>query len=298
MTNFRGPGSRRFVQVHELYSQMHYSLSFPMCGRQEGAAVTSEARSVFVAGGTSGINLAVAEAFADQGCKVAVLSRSPEKVDSTVARLSERSPALGYVGDVRDPVAVADAFREAAAAHGPIDVVVSGAAGNFVAPAAEMSANGFKAVVDIDLLGTFNVLRAAWEHVRKPGASIVNISAAQSWLPTAGQAHVCAAKAGVDQLTRTLALEWGPAGVRVNSVAPGPVEGTEGMRRLAPTPAAVAGWTQAVPLRRFATTTDIAGAVLWLTSDAASYVTGVVLSVDGGLCLGGSGAAAAAMQAV
>ncbi|MFX7760046.1 SDR family NAD(P)-dependent oxidoreductase, partial [Acinetobacter baumannii] len=90
---------------------------------------------------------------------------------------------------------------------GPLDVLVSGAAGNFIAPAEQLSSNGFRTVVDIDLQGTFHVMRAAWPHLRKPGASIINISAGQSWLPMPGQVHVCAAKAGIDQITRTLAME-------------------------------------------------------------------------------------------
>lgn len=250
--------------------------------------------SVFIAGGTSGINLALAQRFAERGDSVAVLSRSKEKVDGAVATLG--STALGFAADVRDADAVAAAFAETAERFGPIDVVVSGAAGNFVAPAAELSPRGFGAVVDIDLRGTWHVMHAAWPHLRKPGASIINISAAQSWLPTPGQVHVSAAKAGVDQVTRTLAMEWGPAGVRVNSIAPGPIRGTEGMARLAPTKASEDAWTQAVPLARFGSTEDIWNAVDWLTSDAASYVTGVVLSVDGGLSLGGSSAITAAIR--
>lgn len=253
------------------------------------------ARSVFVAGGTSGINLALAKRFAERGDRVAVLSRSPEKVAAAADALGEDS--IGFAADVRDGDAVAEAFAAAAERWGPLDVVVSGAAGNFVAPAAEMSPGGFGAVVDIDLRGTFNVMRAAWPHLRKPGSSLVNITAAQSWLPTAGQVHVCAAKAGIDQVTRTLALEWGPSGVRVNSVAPGPIRGTEGMARLAPTAAAEDAWTRAVPLGRFGETEDIWNAVDWLTSAASSYVTGVVMSVDGGLSLGGSSAISSAMQA-
>lgn len=256
----------------------------------------AEPRNVFVAGGTSGINLAIAHAYARSGARVAVLSRSQDKVDAARAELGAVTPALGYAVDVRDYDAVSAAFEDVDAQWGPIDVVVSGAAGNFVAPAAELSSNGFKTVVDIDLLGTFNVARASWPHLRKPGASLISITAAQSWLPTAGQAHVGAAKAGIDQLTRTLALEWGPAGVRVNAVAPGPIEGTEGMRRLAPTPEAMTAWERAVPLGRAGRTDDICEAVTWLTSPAASYVTGVVLSVDGGLALGGSSAIVAAMQ--
>lgn len=253
----------------------------------------SAAQTVFVAGGTSGINLAVARRFAQRGDRVAVLSRSQDKVDAAIAQLTadhpEQSPALGFAADVRDAEAVAEAVTAVAEAWGPLDIVVSGAAGNFVAAAADLSPGGFGAVVDIDLKGTFHVMRAIWPHLRKPGASIINISAAQAWLPSPGQVHVAAAKSGVDQVTRTLAMEWGPAGVRINSVAPGPISGTEGMARLAPTPGSVEAWTRAVPLGRFGETDDVWHAIEFLTSPAASYITGVVLSVDGGLALGGSG---------
>lgn len=250
---------------------------------------------VFVAGGTSGINLAMAKAFAAEGARVAVLSRNAEKVAKAVAELGTDN-ALGFAADVRDAEAVRAAFENTHRAWGDIDILVSGAAGNFQAAASELSPNGFSSVVGIDLIGTFNVMRGAYEYLRKPGASIINLTAAQSWLPTPGQIHVSAAKAGVDQVTRTLAMEWGPVGVRVNSIAPGPVEGTEGMRRLAPTPESYEAWTTAVPLRRFADVSDITDAALWLCSDKARYVTGVVLSVDGGLSLGGSSAIVSAMQ--
>ncbi|MGO3325557.1 SDR family oxidoreductase [Gordonia sp. (in: high G+C Gram-positive bacteria)] len=259
---------------------------------------TAVPRVVFVAGGTSGINFAVAQHYAALGCRVAVLSRSQDKVDAAVHALADSgADAIGFAADVRDAQAVDDAFARAAQAWGPIDVLVSGAAGNFAAPASELSPRGFETVVDIDLVGTFNVMRAAWGRLSTPGAAIVNVTAAQSWLPIPGQIHVNAAKAGIDQVTRTLAVEWGPNGIRVNSVAPGPVSGTEGMRRLAPTESSVKAWTQAVPLRRFAETDDVVRAIDWLCSDAASYVTGQVLSVDGGLALGGAGAIASAITA-
>lgn len=253
-------------------------------------------KSVFVAGGSSGINLAVADALAAAGAKVAILGRQQTKIDSALQNLARHGGQVkGFAADVRDAAAVQRAFEEAFQAFGPIDVVVSGAAGNFIAPASDLSSNGFKAVIDIDVLGTFNVMRSAWPHLNKPGAALLNITAAQSWMPTPGQIHVCAAKSGVDQITRTLAMEWGPSGVRVNSIAPGPVADTEGMARLAPTPAAVQAWARAVPLRRFATKQDIVRAAMWLCSRDADYVTGVVLSVDGGLALGGSSAVAQAM---
>lgn len=254
-------------------------------------------KNAFVAGGSSGINLAIADALAAAGANVTILSRQQVKIDGALEQLHRHGRrVLGFAADVRDAAAVQRAFEEAAQAFGPIDIVVSGAAGNFVAAAEELSPNGFKSVMDIDLLGTFHVMRAAWPHLRKPGAALLNITAAQSWMPTPGQIHVCAAKAGIDQITRTLAMEWGPSGVRVNAIAPGPVEGTEGMSRLAPTPDAVQAWTQAVPLRRFARKDDITRAALWLCSPEAAYITGVVLSVDGGLALGGSSAVARAMS--
>ncbi|MGH8453731.1 MAG: SDR family oxidoreductase, partial [Nevskiales bacterium] len=143
-------------------------------------------------------------------------------------------------------------------------------------------------VVDIDLIGTFHVMRAAYPHLKKPGASVVNISAPQSEQPMVFQAHVCAAKAGVDMITRVLAMEWGAAGVRVNSISPGPIEGTEGMRRLSPTPASVKMVTDSVPLGRYGTPEDIAQAAMFLCSPYASYITGVFLPVDGGWVLAGS----------
>ena len=149
-----------------------------------------------------------------------------------------------------------------------------------------MSANGFKAVIDIDLLGTFNTCRAAYEHLKKPGASIINISATQAFVPMAMQAHVCAAKAGVDMVTRTLALEWGGKGIRVNSIAPGAVDDTEGMKRLAPNEKARAFVTRMIPLGRFAEKGEIADLALFLCSDSARFITGTVMVCDGGQSLG------------
>src|SRR4029079_14570751 len=177
---------------------------------------------------------------------------------------------VGYAADLRNAEATTAALKAAHDALGDIDILVSGAAGNFPSPALGMSANGFKAVIDIDLLGTFNVLRSSHAFLRKPGAVIVNISAPQALLPIPMQAHVCAAKAGVDMLTRVLAIEWGRDGIRVNSVIPGPVEGTEGMARLAPTPEALGAVARSVPLGRLATKQDIANAVLFLASPSAA----------------------------
>ncbi|UFS93204.1 SDR family oxidoreductase [Nocardia huaxiensis] len=246
-------------------------------------------RTVFVAGGTSGINLGVAQAFAREGAAVAVLSRSPVKVEAAVATLAEyRVPAVGFAADVREYDAVAEAMSAASDQLGEFDVLVSGAAGNFPATARDMSARAFAAVVDIDLKGTFHVLRAAYEHLRKPGATVINISAPQSSIAMELQAHACAAKAGVDMVTRVCALEWGPVGIRVNAIAPGPISGTEGMARLAPTPDLESLVTDSVPLGRYGVAQEIADCCLWLASPMASYVTGAVIPVDGGWSLGGA----------
>lgn len=249
-------------------------------------------KTVFVAGGTSGINLGIAEDFARAGARVAVMSRRQEKVDAAVERLTALgAEAMGGSADVRDFAATEAVLKDAHDRFGDFDVMVSGAAGNFPAAALGLSANGFKSVVDIDLLGTFNVLRASYPFLRKPGASVINISAPQSVLPTVTQAHVCAAKAGVDMLTKVLALEWGPAGIRVNGVIPGPIDGTEGMARLAPTEADRALITNSVPLRRYGTPRDVANVCRFLASPLADYVSGVVLATDGGWALGGASAA-------
>ena len=142
---------------------------------------------------------------------------------------------------------------------------------------------GFKAVIDIDLLGTFNTTRAAFEYLAKPGASVINISAPQATVAMAFQAHVCAAKAGVDMLTRTLAIEWGPLGIRVNSIVPGAVADTEGIERLAPPGPIRDALSHQIPLRRLATKDNLADLALFLCSDAASYITGSLLHCDGGM---------------
>ncbi len=247
-----------------------------------------QGQTVFVAGGSSGINLGIAHAFAQAGARVAIASRSQQRVDGAVAELKTHGrDVLGFSADVRDSEAIAQALQQTHAAWGEIDVLISGAAGNFVAPALGMSAKGFRTVVDIDLNGTFHVLRAAHAFLRKPGASIINISAPQAVNPTMFQSHVCAAKAGIDMLTRVLAMEWGPDGVRVNGIAPGPIADTEGIRRLAPTPEDIARMTSSIPLRRMGTTEEIADMALFLSSKRAQYVTGAVIPVDGGSALSG-----------
>lgn len=241
-------------------------------------------RHVVVFGGTTGINFGVAHAFARQGANVTVVSRKVENVEAASSALRQYGGAVhGVTADVRDFEAVGRALAESVEKFGEIDVLISGAAGNFLCEAKDMSANGFRVVVDIDLVGTFHVLRQAFAHLRKPGASVINITAPQSFIPMRFQAHACAAKAGVDQLTRVLALEWGSAGVRLNSISPGPIEGTEGFQRLmAQNDVQRQSAADSVPLKRFGTLDDIANLALFLASPYASYVSGALIPCDGG----------------
>jgi NAD(P)-dependent dehydrogenase (short-subunit alcohol dehydrogenase family) len=257
-----------------------------------------EGKAALVTGGGSGINLAIAERLAEHGARVTLVGRSEERLAGAVQRIQKAGgTALGAAADVRDAVALERALQTAVGAYGLLDILVCGAAGNFPAPAAGISPNGFKAVVDIDLLGTFNACRMAFEHLRRPGACVLNISAPQAFCPTPFQAHVCAAKAGVDMLTKTLAVEWGGAGVRVNALTPGPVDDTEGMRRLAGTLEARKLAVSSVPLGRLGDKAEIADVALFLCSDAARFMTGAVVVCDGGQSLLGAGLLAQAMGA-
>lgn len=246
-------------------------------------------KRAIVFGGTSGINLGIAKMMAARGADVFVVSRSEEKVAAAIAAIGGSGRTVGGCSaDVRDYAAV-EAAVECAAVSGPIDIVVSGAAGNFLAPAAEMSANAFRTVIEIDLLGTFNTARACHPHFCAQDASFLAISAPQAIKPMLGQAHACAAKAGINMLVRCLALEWGPQGIRVNAISPGPIAGTEGMRRLAPTDESSRSLAGSLPLRRYGTIDEIAEAACFLASARGSYITGAVLDVDGGTALGSGG---------
>jgi len=242
-------------------------------------------RVALITGGGTGICRGIALAFARHGCDVAITSRKREHLEPTVDELRRAGVrALGKPADVRDPAAVGDAVAAVIEDLGRLDILVNGAAGNFVCLAENLSPNGFGTVVDIDLKGTFNVSRAALPHLKARGGSVINISATLPYLGTMGQSHAAAAKAGIDSLTRTLAVEWGPHRIRVNGIAPGPIDGTEGVRRLT-NEASREHAVQSCPMGRLGTVDDIAHAALYLCSDAASYVNGVTLVVDGGLWL-------------
>jgi NAD(P)-dependent dehydrogenase (short-subunit alcohol dehydrogenase family) len=243
----------------------------------------------FISGGGSGVNLAIARMLAECGADLAICGRTESRLEAAAAELRTiGARVVTAVADVRNPDAVAEAFEKTHAELGPVDGVVCGAAGNFLAPAEEISANGFRAVVEIDLLGTFNCARAAFPQLAQTGGSLLFVSGGQSYMAFAHQAHVAAAKAGVDQLMRALAVEWGSKGIRVNSIVPGPVSDTEGMRRLTET-MTLDSWIKSIPLGRFAEPTEISRVAAFLLSPWASYVTGAEMIVDGGLTLSGPG---------
>jgi peroxisomal 2,4-dienoyl-CoA reductase len=242
-------------------------------------------RSALVTGGGTGICRGIALALASVGCNVAITSRKSEHLDPTLAEIQQLGVgAFALPSDVRKPDEIDAVVRGAVSAFGQLDILVNGAAGNFVCTADQLSPNGFGTVVDIDLKGTFNVSRAAFPYLKEHGGVILNISATLQLLGTAGQAHASAAKAGVDALTRSLAVEWGPAGIRVNGLAPGPVDGTEGVQRLT-TDATRERIAVECPLGRLATIDEVAQAAVYLCSDASAFITGVTLVIDGGLWL-------------
>ena len=200
----------------------------------------------FVTGGGTGITGGVARALAEAGANVTLVSRSIQHLEPAAKAINDEHaaravragmPALpgeafAVAADVRKPDEIARAISATVERFGKIDIVVNGAAGNFLAKAEDLSPNGFGTVVDIDLKGTFNVCRVAFEELKKNRGQILNISATLHYLGTPMQLHVSAAKAGVDALTRNLAVEWGRHGIRVNAIAPGPIGDTEGMKRL------------------------------------------------------------------
>lgn len=246
-------------------------------------------KTVFITGGRSGINFGIASHFARYGANIAICSRSQDRLDAAAEVLRRYGVKVCAVSaDVRNMQQMEEALERSSAELGAADVVVCGAAGNFLCAAEDLSANGFKTVIDIDLIGSFNTARAAFKQLKEKRGSILFISAGQSFLPYMNQAHVGAAKAGIDNLMRNLALEWGRFGIRSNSIVPGFIAETEGTKRMTEV-GAVSTIVEATPLGRLGTVDDIGQMAAFLSSPLASYVTGAQIVVDGGHYLGGSG---------
>lgn len=195
-----------------------------------------------VTGGSNGGMLKeISKAFMLHGCAgVALMARKAEKLQTVVEDLNKvaaqngsKAICIAVPGDVRSPESCEGAVKAVIDRFGRFDILVNGAAGNFLATAEKLSTNGFKTVMDIDTVGTFNMSRAAFKlSMKKNGGNIINISALLHWNGTAMQVHSSAAKAAVDAITKVLAVEWGPYNVRVNGIVPGAIKGTEGFERL------------------------------------------------------------------
>ncbi|CAI5758947.1 unnamed protein product [Candida verbasci] len=239
---------------------------------------------VFITGGAGSICSVQAEALVLLGADAAIVGRSKEKTDKAakdIATLRSGAKVLSLPEiDVRSVQSLKKAVDKTVEELGRIDFVIAGAAGNFLADFNHLSSNAFKSVVDIDLLGSFNTVKACFEQLRKNKGSIIFVSATLHYYGVPFQIHVGAAKAGVDALSNALAIELGPLGIRSNCIAPGPIAETEGMDRLSR--GKLDEIKHKVPLQRLGTKQDIADATVYLFSPAGSYVTGDVLVVDGG----------------
>lgn len=242
-------------------------------------------RTAFITGGGSGIGFGISRLLAAHGANVVMASRNRSRLDeacSAIATDGGRAHAITL--DVRDYDNVSEAVGEAVSQFGGLDIMIANAAGNFVVPSAEMSSNAWRTVVDIDLNGTFHCARAAYESLKASphGGRLIAISTMRALEGWPGCAHAAAAKAGIMSLIRTLAIEWGPDGIRANTVAPGAIGGTEGVDRIYQQTGRMAAELASIPLGHLGGVEDIARAVLYLSSDAGAYVTGTDLVVDGG----------------
>ncbi|KAI9349856.1 2,4-dienoyl-CoA reductase [Zopfochytrium polystomum] len=243
----------------------------------------------FVTGGGSGICRGMAEAIARHGGNVAVAGRSLDKLVDTAAEIKRKfgTECLPVQTDVRSFEQVTEAMKKTYDKFGRIDFVVCGAAGNFLAPVEALSPNAFKTVVEIDLVGTFHTCKAALPYLKETRGSIINVTATLQYAGTQLMAHACAAKAGVDALTRVLAQEWGQYGIRVNGIAPGPIADTMGFAKLMVDDMQERA-LRAVPVKSFGTIRDIEHSTVFLFSESGRFVTGHILVVDGGQWMTGN----------
>ena len=264
---------------------------------------------LFCTGGAGSICSMQVRAFVALGGNACIIGRNVEKTekgaeDIATVRSGSKVIGIGAV-DVRDPKALQAAADRCAKELGGIDFVIAGAAGNFLAPMRELSANAFKTVMDIDAMGSYNTAKACLpylvESVKKhkntgkaqptgTGGRMVFVSATFHYTGMPLQAHVQAAKAAVDQISTSVALEYGPYGITSNVITPGPIAGTEGMERLSKQDdqSKIASQRR-VPVGRWGEVKEIADATVYLFSEAGSFVNGAVLVVDGGSWRMGSG---------
>jgi peroxisomal 2,4-dienoyl-CoA reductase len=239
---------------------------------------------VFVTGGAGTICRRMTEAMVTLGADACIVGRRTGATETAAREIASRRPGSSVIGlsaDVRDYASLEAAVSQCLSHLGRIDYVIAGAAGNFLASIDQLSPNAFQTVMNIDVCGSFNTLKATTAAVKETKGAYVFVSATLHYTGTPYQAHVCAAKSAVDQLTKVASQELGPFGVRVNGLAPGPIANTEGMARLAD-PRYIANATKKVPLQRWGTVDEVAQSSVFLFSPAATFITGHVLVVDGG----------------
>src|SRR5437763_2335278 len=249
---------------------------------------TFEGRVAIVTGGATGIGFAVAKELARLGGRVVIASRKEENLKPAAEELGAN--ASYHVLDVRDAAAVETMAEKVASDFGRIDILVNNAAGNVIVKSDELTVNGWNSVINIVLNGTFYCTSAVGRRMiaAKSGGAILTVIANYAWTGAPGVVHSASAKAGVLAMTRTLAVEWARHKIRVNAMAPGPVDTPGAAARLFPDPAIVEGIRRTIPLRRWATLEEVANAAVYLLSDYASYITGEALVIDGGQWLGGA----------
>ncbi|HKR64771.1 MAG TPA: 2,4-dienoyl-CoA reductase [Thermoanaerobaculia bacterium] len=255
---------------------------------------TFEGRVGIVTGGATGIGNAIARQVARLGGRVVLCSRKEEKLAPAVEQIRSETgredAATYHILDVRDAEAVEAMAAKVDSDFGRIDFLVNNAAGNFIVAAEQLSVNGWNSVIGIVLNGTFYCSSAVGKRMieRKNGGAMLNVIANYAWTGGPGVIHSASAKAGVLAMTRTLAVEWARHKIRVNAIAPGPVDTPGAAERLFPDPMIMEGIRKTIPLRRFANLEEIANAASYMLSDFASYMTGENIVIDGGQWLSGA----------
>jgi NAD(P)-dependent dehydrogenase (short-subunit alcohol dehydrogenase family) len=248
-------------------------------------------RCILVTGGGSGLGLAMTRSFLELGARVAIAGRTAQRLEDAAKELAAGDRVLTQVCDVREPEAVEQTTAKVWETFGGIDIVVNNAAGNFLAATEDLSPNAFDSIVRIVLYGTFNVTQSVGRRMieAKRGGSMLNILTTYAWTGSAFVVPSAASKAGVLAMTRSLAVEWAPYNIRMNAIAPGPFPTEGAWSRLLPTPELEAESLARIPMRRFGRHEELANLAAFLVSDAAPYINGECVAIDGGAWMASGG---------
>lgn len=248
-------------------------------------------KTAIITGGSNGMGKAMAQRFAREGANVTITGRNEERLDLAKKEIESEAGATVHTVqmDVRDREGVQTMVEETKQYFGEIDILVNNAAGNFICPAVDMSENGWKSVIDICLNGTWNCTQAVGKEMiaQGNGGVMLNMVATYAWTGAQGVVHSAAAKGGILAMTKSLALEWGRFGIRLNAMAPGPIENTGGADKLFASKETVKQIVKANPLGRVGKLDDISDAAAFLVSDQSSFINGDCMTVDGGQWMNG-----------